>query len=142
MAAMVAPRGRLSRASLRLVGLQCQPERIEDAWFVEFKDDGKTAFYATYTAYSGRVIRSELLETTDFQSFRMTPLGESAARNKGMALFPRKIDGRYATIGRHDNENLHLIYSDDLYTRDGRSIHTAARLSVGICSDWQLWLAG
>ena len=51
-------------------------------------------FYATYTAYSGRAIRSELMETTDFQSFRMTPLAGSAARNKGMALFPRKIDGR------------------------------------------------
>ena len=49
----------------------------------------------------------------------MTPLGGSAARNKGMALFPRKIDGRYAMIGRQDNENLYLIYSDDLYTWDG-----------------------
>ena len=80
-------------------------------------------FYATYTAYSGRAIRSELIETTDFRSFRMSPLGGSAARNKGMALFPRKIDGRYAMIGRQDNENLYLIYSDDLYTWDGgRSI--------------------
>jgi len=96
-----------------------QSNGIEDARFVEFKDDGKTTFYATYTAFSGRAIRSELLETTDFQSFRMTPLGGSAAGNKGMALFPRKIDGRYAMIGRQDNENLYLIYSDDLYTWDG-----------------------
>ncbi len=80
---------------------------------------GKTTFYATYTAYSGRAIRSELLETTDFRSFRMTPLAGTAARNKGMALFPRKIDGRYAMIARQDNENLYLIYSDDLYTWDG-----------------------
>jgi len=92
---------------------------IEDARFVEFSDDGVRKFYATYTAYSGRAIRSELLETTDFQSFRMTPLGGSAARNKGMALFPRKIDGRYAMIGRQDNENLYLMYSDDLYTWEG-----------------------
>jgi predicted GH43/DUF377 family glycosyl hydrolase len=100
-----------------------QSNGIEDARFVEFKDDGRTAFYATYTAYSGRAIRSELLETTDFRSFRMTPLGGSAARNKGMALFPRKIDGRYAMIGRQDNENLYLIYSDDLCTWDsGHSI--------------------
>jgi predicted GH43/DUF377 family glycosyl hydrolase len=98
---------------------EAQANGIEDARFVEFKDEGKTAFYATYTAYSGRAIRSELLETTDFRSFRMTPLGGSAARNKGMALFPRKIDGRYAMIGRQDNENLYLIYSDDLYTWDG-----------------------
>jgi predicted GH43/DUF377 family glycosyl hydrolase len=89
---------------------------IEDARFVEFSDDGIRKFYATYTAYSGRAIRSELLETTDFESFRLTPLGGSAARNKGMALFPRKIDGRYAMIGRQYNENLYLMYSDDLYT--------------------------
>ena len=96
-----------------------QSNGIEDARFVEFNDDARKTFYATYTAYSGRAIRSELLETTDFRSFRMTPLGGSAARNKGMALFPRKIDGRYAMIGRQDNENLYLIYSDDLYTWDG-----------------------
>jgi predicted GH43/DUF377 family glycosyl hydrolase len=96
-----------------------QSNGIEDARFVEFNDDGRKTYYATYTAYSGRGIRSELLETTDFRSFRMTPLAGSAARNKGMALFPRKIDGRYAMIGRQDNENLYLIYSDDLYTWDG-----------------------
>lgn len=92
---------------------------IEDARFVEFTDEGQKTFYATYTAYSGRAIRSELLETQDFLSFRMTPLGGSASRNKGMALFPRKIDGRYAMIARQDNENLYLIYSDDLHTWDG-----------------------
>jgi predicted GH43/DUF377 family glycosyl hydrolase len=102
---------------------EAQSNGIEDARFVEFKDDGSRTFYATYTAFNGRAIRSELLETTDFQSFRMTPLGGSAVRNKGMALFPRKIDGRYAMIGRQDNENLYLIYSDDLYIWDaGRSI--------------------
>ncbi len=100
-----------------------QSNGIEDARFVEFSDNGQKTFYATYTAYSGRAIRSELLTTTNFQSFKMTPLGGSAARNKGMALFPRKIDGRYAMIARQDNENLYLIYSDDLYTWDGgRSI--------------------
>jgi predicted GH43/DUF377 family glycosyl hydrolase len=98
---------------------EAQSNGIEDARFVEFNDDGRKTFYATYTAYSGRAIRSELLETTDFQSFRMTPLVGSAARNKGMALFPKKIDGRYAMIGRQDNENLYLIYSDDLYSWDG-----------------------
>jgi predicted GH43/DUF377 family glycosyl hydrolase len=96
-----------------------QANGIEDARFVEFRDGGKSTFYATFTAYSGRAIRSELLETTDFLSFRMAPLSGSATRNKGMALFPRKIDGRYAMIGRQDNENLYLIYSDDLYTWDG-----------------------
>jgi predicted GH43/DUF377 family glycosyl hydrolase len=97
---------------------EAQTNGIEDARFVEFNDGATKTFYATYTAYSGRGIRSELLETVDFRSFRMIPLGGSAARNKGMALFPRKIDGRFAMIGRQDNENLYLIYSDDLHTWD------------------------
>lgn len=93
---------------------ESQSNGIEDARFVAFEDGGETTYYATYTAYSGRDIRSELLETKDFVTFRMMPLEGPAARNKGMALFPRKIDGRYAMIARHDNENLHLILSDDL----------------------------
>lgn len=102
---------------------ESQSNGIEDARFVEFSDGSEKRYLATYTAYSGRAIRSELLETMDFKSFRMTPLGGSAARNKGMALFPRKIGGQYAMIGRQDNENLYLIYSDDLYTwGDGVSI--------------------
>jgi predicted GH43/DUF377 family glycosyl hydrolase len=96
-----------------------QSNGIEDARFVEFEDGGKRTFYATYTAYSGRTIRSELIETADFLSFRMSPLTGSAANNKGMALFPRRIGGKYAMIARQDNENLYLIYSDDLYRWDG-----------------------
>jgi predicted GH43/DUF377 family glycosyl hydrolase len=100
-----------------------QSNGIEDARFVEFDDGGRKTFYATYTAYSGHAIRSELIETTDFISFRMSPLRGAATRNKGMALFPRKINGKYAMIGRNDNENLYLIYSDDLYSwDDGLSI--------------------
>jgi predicted GH43/DUF377 family glycosyl hydrolase len=99
--------------------LASQSNGIEDARFVEFDDGGKKIFYATYTAYSGRAIRSELLETRDFVSFRMTSLEGDAARNKGMALFPRKISGQYAMIARQDNENLYLIYSDDLYRWNG-----------------------
>lgn len=98
---------------------ESQSNGIEDARFVEFEDAGKVTFYATYTAYSGRAIRSELIETNDFISFRLTPLRGAAAMNKGMALFPRKIGGRYAMIGRQDNENLYLLYSDDLYSWDG-----------------------
>ena len=90
-----------------------QSNGIEDARFVEFDDGGRKTFYATYTAYSGTAIRSELIETTDFISFKMSPLKGAAARNKGMALFPRRINGKYAMIGRQDNENLYLIYSDD-----------------------------
>jgi predicted GH43/DUF377 family glycosyl hydrolase len=95
---------------------ESQSNGIEDARFVEFEEAGHRMFYATYTAYSGKAIRSELIETTDFQSFRMTPLKGAAARNKGMALFPRKLNGKYAMIGRQDNESLYLIYSDDLYS--------------------------
>jgi predicted GH43/DUF377 family glycosyl hydrolase len=98
---------------------ESQSNGIEDARFVEFSDGDRKTYYATYTAYSGRAIRSELLETSDFTSFRLTPLRGAAARNKGMALFPRKIDGKYAMIARQDNENLYLIYSKDLYTWDG-----------------------
>jgi predicted GH43/DUF377 family glycosyl hydrolase len=98
---------------------ESQSNGIEDARFVEFSDGDRKTYYATYTAYSGRAIRSELIETSDFTSFRLTPLRGAAARNKGMALFPRKIDGKYAMIARQDNENLYLIYSEDLYTWDG-----------------------
>jgi len=98
---------------------ESQSNGIEDARFVQFSDGGRTTYYATYTAYKGTAIRSELIETSDFLSFRMTPLHGAAARNKGMALFPRKIDGKYAMIARQDNENLYLIYSDDLYRWEG-----------------------
>jgi predicted GH43/DUF377 family glycosyl hydrolase len=95
-----------------------QSQGIEDARFVEFSDGDRKTYYATYTAYTGRAIRSELLETNDFLSFKMTPLQGAAARNKGMALFPRRIDGKYAMIARQDNENLYLICSNDLYRWD------------------------
>ena len=77
-----------------------QANGIEDARFVEFDDDGaRKTYYATYTAYKGNAIRSEFWRRPT-SSFRMTPLtGSTAANNKGMALFPRRIDGRYAMIG-------------------------------------------
>lgn len=102
---------------------EAQSNGIEDARFVAFDDEGKTIYFATYTAYSGSSIRSELLETTDFASFTLTPLRGPAARNKGMALFPRRINGRYAMIARQDSENLFLLYSDDLhYWEEGQML--------------------
>ena len=95
-----------------------QAHGIEDARFVRFEGPDQS-YFATFTAYSGKAIRSELLETRDFLSFRMTPLRGEATRNKGMALFPRKVNGQYAMIGRQDNENLYLVYSDDLCQWDG-----------------------
>jgi predicted GH43/DUF377 family glycosyl hydrolase len=102
---------------------EAQSNGIEDARFVAFDNEGKTIYLATYTAYSGSSIRSELLETTDFLDFTLTPLRGPAARNKGMALFPRRINGRYAMIARQDSENLFLLYSDDLhYWEEGQML--------------------
>src|SRR3989338_6711390 len=89
---------------------------IEDARFVFFRDDkGKGKFYATYTAYDGKVILPQLMETEDFIHFKMITLNGRAAVNKGMALFPRKMNGRYAMISRNDNERLFLMYSDNIH---------------------------
>lgn len=117
---------------------EAQSNGIEDARFVLFEDEGVRTYYATYTAYSGRAIRSELIETRDFQTFRLRPMSGTAARNKGMALFPRKLDGGYAMIGRQDNENLYLIRSDDLIRWDGgtmilRPMHPWEFVQIGNC---------
>lgn len=89
---------------------------IEDARFTLFTDDdGSTKYFATYTAYNGRAIFPQLLETENFEHFKMTTLNGVAALNKGMALFPRKIDGRFAMISRQDGENIFLMYSDNIH---------------------------
>ncbi len=89
---------------------------IEDARFVRFiNDDGTAVYYATYTAYNGLDVLPQLIETRDFHHFKMTTLNGKMARNKGMALFPRKVNGRYAMISRIDGENLHLMYSDHVH---------------------------
>lgn len=86
---------------------------IEDARFVRFTDDdGSVMYYATYTAYNGRAILPQLMETQDFLQFRVVTLNGRAVQNKGMALFPRRIDGQYVMLSRQDDENLHLMFSD------------------------------
>ncbi len=86
---------------------------IEDARFVRFvDDDGSVMYCATYTAYNGRVVLPQLIETEDFLHFRVLTLNGSAVQNKGMALFPRRINGRYAMLSRQDDENLYLMFSD------------------------------
>jgi len=88
---------------------------MEDARFVRFiDDDGSITFYATYTAYSGSHISQQLLETTDFQSFTSAPIVGRAAANKGLALFPRRIRGRFAAMTRSDRESNTVAYSDHL----------------------------
>jgi predicted GH43/DUF377 family glycosyl hydrolase len=87
---------------------------IEDARFVRFVDDDGTAtYYATYTAYNGRAILPQLIETQDFLHFRVLTLNGAAVQNKGMALFPRRIHGRYAMLSRLDDENLFVMFSDN-----------------------------
>jgi predicted GH43/DUF377 family glycosyl hydrolase len=88
---------------------------VEDARFVRFReDDGSFLYYATYTAWDGQGTFPQLLETQDFTSFRMRTLRGRAAKNKGLALFPRRIGGKYAMISRADNRNLFLMYSDEI----------------------------
>ncbi|MFX1511686.1 MAG: glycoside hydrolase family 130 protein [Promethearchaeota archaeon] len=99
---------------------------IEDARFVRFVDETSTVtYYATITAYDGRNILPVLLETKDFLRFKMCPLLGDAAKDKDMALFPRKIDGKFAMIGRQDGENMFLVYSDNiLFWQNAQKIQT------------------
>ncbi len=113
-----APQEELSERVIFPITLT-QQNGIEDARFVAFEDAGATRFIATFTAYSGQSIRSELIETEDFLTFTLSPMQGTATYNKGMALFPRKIGGRFAMIGRQDNENLFLMASDDLHLWSG-----------------------
>ena len=92
-----------------------QANGLEDLRLVRFDHgDGDIEWLGTYTAYSGRSIRSEMLRTRDFNTFSLSPIRGRAARNKGMALFPQKIDGQYAMLGRQDGKNLYLLRSDSL----------------------------
>jgi predicted GH43/DUF377 family glycosyl hydrolase len=92
-----------------------QSKGLEDLRLVKFThDDGSAEWLGTYTAYNGSSIQSELLRTRDFRAFDLVPMTGPASRNKGMALFPRKIGGQYMMMGRQDGENLFLLKSDTL----------------------------
>jgi predicted GH43/DUF377 family glycosyl hydrolase len=100
--------------------LDSQRQGIEDLRMVRFvEEDGTPNFLGTYTAYDGRNARCELFRGTGINTFEMTVLKGSVPTSKGMALFPRRVDGRFTMIGRQDNENLWLIQSDDITTWDG-----------------------
>jgi predicted GH43/DUF377 family glycosyl hydrolase len=88
---------------------------MEDARFVRFVDGDVATYYATYTAYDGFQILPQLIQTDDFVTFNISTLNGFAAQNKGMALFPRKIRGKYVMLSRKDRENLHLATSDDVH---------------------------
>ena len=97
-----------------------QRQGIEDLRMVRFaEEDGRPTFLGTYTAYDGQKARCELFRGTGINTFEMTVLKGSVPTSKGMALFPRRVDGRFTMIGRQDNENLWLIGSDDITTWNG-----------------------
>jgi predicted GH43/DUF377 family glycosyl hydrolase len=86
---------------------------IEDARFVRFtEDDGSVMYYATYTAYNGHDILPQFIETRDFLHFHVRTLNGSAVQNKGMAFFPRRINGLYTMLSRQDDENLFIMFSE------------------------------
>jgi predicted GH43/DUF377 family glycosyl hydrolase len=112
---------------------------MEDARFVGFtEDDGSVVYYATYTAFDGFEIMPQLIQSTDFLSFTISTLNGPAAQNKGMALFPRKIDGRYVMLSRRDRENLHLATSTEVgHWADVTELYRPSRswelLQIGNC---------
>jgi predicted GH43/DUF377 family glycosyl hydrolase len=112
---------------------------MEDARFVRFtEDDGRVTYYATYTAFDGFEILPQLIQTDDFLTFRITTLNGPAAQNKGMALFPRRIGGRYVMLSRRDRENLHLATSTDVrHWSEVSELHRPSRpwelLQIGNC---------
>jgi len=96
---------------------------IEDARFVKFTyENGDIRYYATYTAYNGFVIMPQLIETSDFYTFKIFPIYGKNAQNKGMALFPRKVNGKFAMLSRHDGENNYIMFSDQINNWDGDAV--------------------
>jgi predicted GH43/DUF377 family glycosyl hydrolase len=117
-----APDSRLSERVLFPVS-PSQSNGIEDARFVHFQNEnGTTTYYATYTAYDGKLILPQFIETPDFLHFKFITLNGAAVQNKGMALFPRKIKGRYAMLGRQDFENIYVMFSNHLHFWDNTQL--------------------
>jgi predicted GH43/DUF377 family glycosyl hydrolase len=116
-----------------------QSNGLEDLRLTHFRhDDGSFEYMGTYTAFSGRDIRSELLRTRDFRSAELVPMTGDATRNKGLALFPEKIGGRYMMVGRQDGQNMFLLDSDDVTHWHGGSLLMAPKfawefIQIGNC---------
>ena len=114
-----------------------QSNGIEDARFVRFQnDDGSFGYYATYTAYDGKITLPQLLETADFLHFKFSTLNGPGMQNKGMALFPRKINGQYAMLSRQDDENILLMFSENV-----RFWHTP-KLLLAPAQPWEFFKIG
>jgi len=106
---------------------------MEDARFVRFvEDDGSVCYYATYTAFDGHDILPQFIETRDFLRFQVRTLNGACVQNKGMALFPRRIGGKYAMLSRHDGESINFLISDDV-----RSWNCSEEIRVP-CLPWGL----
>ena len=119
-----------------------QANGLEDLRLTQFThDDGGQEYFGTYTAYSGRDIRSELLRTTNFREIDLIPMTGNAARNKGMALFPRMIDGRYMMVGRQDGQNLFLPDIRQHHPLGRRPAADDAEIRLGVRPDRQLRIA-
>jgi predicted GH43/DUF377 family glycosyl hydrolase len=104
-----------------LPAMGAESRGMEDARFVRFtEEDGEVTYYATYTAYDGTDIAQQLLETTDFCTFTSAPIVGAAAANKGLALFPRRIGGRFVALSRSDRESNAIAYSDNLHRWTGK----------------------
>lgn len=116
-----------------------QRHGLEDLRLVRFvEEDGHDAFIGTYTAFSGETIRQELLHTTDFVTFELNALRGKLSATKGMALFPRRIGGHYAMLGRHDHENIWFLKSSRLYEWDQGEVIVSPRwpwefVQIGTC---------
>jgi predicted GH43/DUF377 family glycosyl hydrolase len=115
-----------------------ESQGMEDARFVELKDQSCSRYIASYTAYDGVFVSQQLLETDDFVTFNSSPLTGLAAQNKGLAFFPRKIHGRFAALSRYDREHNALTFSDNLHNWDDATLFKSPRqtwemLQVGNC---------
>jgi predicted GH43/DUF377 family glycosyl hydrolase len=131
-----APASRVSQRVL-FPSTASQRNGIEDARFVRFRhDDGRCTYFATYTAYDGKITLPQLLETPDFLHFKFSTLNGPAVQNKGMALFPRQINGHYVMLSRQDDENLLLMFSDNVH------FWQTPRLLVAPAQPWEFFKMG
>jgi predicted GH43/DUF377 family glycosyl hydrolase len=113
-----------SELSERVLFPQAEIESMgmEDLRLVAFSGEYQSSYYGTYTAYNGREIRSQILETRDFKMFTIRALKGSSAKDKGMALFPEKIKGKYAMVSRQGGENISIMFSENLYQWDNHHL--------------------
>lgn len=110
---------------------------MEDARFVRFtEDDGSVRYYGTYTAYDGFEALPQLIETEDFHTFRISTLTGACARSKGIAIFPRRIDGDFVALARTDNESTFVMRSDHIQRWD------VAELVLRPTEPWEVVQAG